>query len=119
MKCSAVALFLVAAQLEKIYGVLFTLKGSVTATAQSVSRLDARVKCLEEIIHRHFSGGASSSASSDVDSQSNTSSASAPLAFPIPADNEVELDALELQLSDPNNRKLLVSICLCGDLPLH
>ena len=111
MKCSTFIFPGVAAQLEKIYGVLFTLKGSATATAQSVTRLDARVKRLEEIIHRHFSGGASFSASSDVDAPSTTSSANAPLAFPIPADNEVELDALELQLSDPNNRKLLVSIC--------
>ena len=85
---------------------LFTLKGAVAATAQSVARLDGRMKGMEEIIQRHFGGGSSSSVSSDTDA--SASSGSSPLAFPIPVDNEVELDTLELQLSDPNNRKLLV-----------
>ena len=84
---------------------LFTLKGAVAATAQSVARLDGRMKGMEEI-QRHFGGGSSSSVSSDTDA--SASSGSSPLAFPIPVDNEVELDTLELQLSDPNNRKLLV-----------
>ena len=101
----------VVAQLEKICGVLFTLKGAVSATAQSVTRLDGRVEALEEAVNRYFNGG---SASSDGESNvtavsSNTSISSSPLAFPIPADSEIELDTLELQLSDPNQRQLLVS----------
>ena len=101
----------VVAQLEKIYGVLFTLKGAVSTTAQSLMRLDGRVEALEEAMYRYFNGGASSDGESNVAGVSgNTSISNSLLSFPIPVDSEIELDTLEVQLSDSSQRQLLVSL---------
>ena len=110
-------LFIYSAHLEKIHGVLYTLKGAATASAQSLTSMDARLKSLEDAFQRHY--GTDARGSSDPDGHSSLDSSHSdlvsPLSFPIPADCEIELDTLEAQLRNADKRELLVS---CGTL-LH